>query len=387
MEKIMKKFFIVVTANKYPEGDAGSVRQHIFACLLKDIGYTPVIVGLGDTTDFKERQYDGIKYYSLRYAKNNKFSKAKSHLLFCHNLKMLLKKYDAHHISGILFVSGRENTIQFLKKYSVKHNIQLYHDSVEWYSPSEFKKGVKAKGYIANNKLNTELIDNKFKVFAISSYLEKHFKSCGIDTIRVPVIMDTTTIDARKNIHSQYIKVVYAGQMGPKDRIVNFVKALEMLGDDELAKIKMVLIGIKKEEFEVFSGALDKRVDGCITFTGRIPRNEVLEHLKSADFTMLLRPKNERYAMAGFPTKVVESLSSATPVISNYTSDLNMYLKDNENAVVVLGTSVEACADALHRAVTLSFEKRTQMQQNARKTAEEEFDYRNYMSAVKMFTL
>lgn len=381
----MDNVFFILSTDKYPEGDAGAVRQHTFACLLRDIGYTPVVIGLGITTDFAMKEYDGIKYYSFRYSKNDTINKAKSHLLFKYNLKKVLKQYNPMNVKGILYVSGRENTIDFLKKYSKKNNVQLYHDSVEWYSPSEFKKGVKSKGYVANNKLNTELIDRNFRVFAISSFLEKHFKSRNIDTLRVPVIMDTSKINSIKTTNPNYIKIVYAGQMGPKDRIVNFIKALELLDVEELNRIKMVLIGITKDAFEAFAGVLSQRICECIEFKGRIPREDVLKHLESADFTMLLRPEDERYAMAGFPTKVVESLASATPVICNYTSDLEMYLKDKENSIIVNGTSVEACVEAFHKAFGLSFDERKEMQSKARQTAENSFDYRKYIDCFEAF--
>ena len=139
------------------------------------------------------------------------------------------------------------------------------------------------------------------------------------------------------------------------------------------------------ENFEFYCGKLEPKAKKVITFTGRIARNEVLKHLESADFTMLLRPENERYAMAGFPTKVVESLSTATPVICNYTSDLKLYLKDGENSIILEDTSAESCANALKKAVSLTAEERKIMQNNARKTAEKEFDYRVYTDKVKEF--
>lgn len=381
----MNKYFFIVTTDKYPEGDAGAVREHSFALIFKELGYTPIVIGLGACTDFSIKEYDGIKYTSFRYPKNDKLSKAMSYILYAMNFKKLILKYEPTDISGILFVNGSETTLKSIKKYALKHNIGLYHDSVEWYSPSEFKKGEKAPGYIKNNKLNTEWIDKNFKVFAISSFLKDHFNKRGIDALRVPVIMDVKKINAEKNTNPDYIKIVYAGQMGPKDKIGNFVKALPLIDKEELKKIKIFLIGITKQSFEAVHGPIDEKCTDCITFTGRIPRSEVLEHLKSADFTMLLRPEDERYAKAGFPTKVVESLSSATPVICNYTSDLNMYLKNRENAVIVNGTSVDDCVESLKTAIGMSFEERQAMQQNARKTAEEEFDYREYKSSVREF--
>ena len=381
----MDKLFFIITTNKYPEGDAGAIREHSFCCILRKLGYRPIVVGLGPTTEFSSREYDNVTYYSLRYPRNDKISKASSYLLFGLNLKRVFQKYKKQNISGIIFVTGSERTLNLLKNFCAKRNVQLYHDSVEWYSPSEFVKGEKAKGYIKNNKLNTELIDEKIKVFAISSFLENHFKSRNIKAIRVPVIMDVNNIKAKKCVNPEYIKVVYAGQMGKKDKIVNFIKALPLLSQEELKKIKVCIIGLTKEAYENVHGKIPDEVSTCVTFTGRVPRSEVLKHLETADFTMLLRPEDERYAMAGFPTKVVESLSSSTPVISNLTSDLGMYLQDGCNSIVVNGTTVEDCAKALKKAVSVSYEQRLEMQKKSRETAEKEFDYEVYISEFEEF--
>ena len=59
--------------------------------------------------------------------------------------------------------------------------------------------------------------------------------------------------------------------------------------------------------------------------------------MDNVQFDVLLRYSDLRYTKAGFPTKVVESLASATPVITNITSDLEMYLKDGENSVISEG--------------------------------------------------
>lgn len=381
----MDKIFFILTIDKYPEGDAGAVREHSFACILKSLGYIPVVVGLGATTYFSVKEYDGVKYCSLRYPRNDTISKAMSYIFYKNNFKKVLKAYSPLSVKGILFVNGNEKIINYIKRYSLKYNIPLYHDSVEWYSSSEFVKGEKSRGYKKNNKLNTEIIDKKFKVFAISSFLQNHFKSRGIDAVRVPVIMDTEKINFEKNISPEYIKIVYAGQMGKKDIVINFVKALSLLTKEELSKIKICLIGMTKAYFEEQSTIIDEKVSSSVTFIGRVPRADVLKHLESADFTILLRPEDERYAKAGFPTKAVESLSTATPVICNYTSDLKMYLKDGENSIIVENSSVEACAKALRKAINMSVEERQIMQTKARKTAEEDFDYRVYISKVSEF--
>lgn len=123
----------------------------------------------------------------------------------------------------------------------------------------------------------------------------------------------------------------------------------------------------------------------CIRALGRIPRNEVIQHLNETDFTILIRSSIARYAKAGFPTKVVESLMSSTPVICNMTSDLGMYLKDGYDCIEVEHEDPESIVKALRRALALTPEQKDQMKKNARKTAEENFDYRLYIEEFRKF--
>ena len=100
---------------------------------------------------------------------------------------------------------------------------------------------------------------------------------------------------------------------------------------------------------------------------------------------ILIRSSTARYAKAGFPTKVVESLMSSTPVILNMTSDLGMYLKDGYDCIEVEHEDPESIVRALRRALALTPEQKDQMKKNARKTAEENFDYRLYIEEFGKF--
>ncbi|MPT36129.1 MAG: glycosyltransferase family 1 protein [Flavobacterium sp.] len=118
---------------------------------------------------------------------------------------------------------------------------------------------------------------------------------------------------------------------------------------------------------------------------GRVKRSVVLDYMKQANFTVLLRSTELRYAKAGFPTKVVESLATATPVMCNITSDLGDYLTDGENALLVKSCSEKEFKNTLEKALALSWEQRNELCLNARKTAEANFDYRNFITQFESF--
>jgi glycosyltransferase involved in cell wall biosynthesis len=118
-----------------------------------------------------------------------------------------------------------------------------------------------------------------------------------------------------------------------------------LLNKNIIDTIDIRIIGINKNQLVNTCGVSQQVLDklgNSLKAVGRIPRDGVLKNLEEADFTVLMRSPDQRYAKAGFPTKVVESLSSGTPVICNITSDLGDYIRDGENGIVVDRCSAEA---------------------------------------------
>jgi|GEM_PF-4860689 len=87
----------------------------------------------------------------------------------------------------------------------------------------------------------------------------------------------------------------------------------------------------RRIEFNVFGVNSAQLIDNCLItkdtiskcgsnliIHGEVSREIVFQFLKKADFTVLLRFPVLRYAKAAFPTKVVESLASGTPMICNH---------------------------------------------------------------------
>ena len=99
---------------------------------------------------------------------------------------------------------------------------------------------------------------------------------------------------------------------------------------------------------------------------------------------MLLRP-NKRYANAGFPTKVGESMACATPVIANITSDLGKYILDGETGIICENESPEACAMAIRKALNYSQEELREIRCKAFEMANEKFNYQAYDDELKTF--
>lgn len=378
---------LIISTDRFPKGNAGATRQEVFAKLFNLNGYDVDVIGLGDNTKFQWRCLtDRIRFISVREEGKSILKRVVGRLLFTHRVKKICeaeKKYDV-----ILIESVPYGTIQYVKKYRKRNGAMIIHDSVEWYSASEFKLGVLSAEYVIKNLNNKYWINKDFKVIAISNYLEKYFISKGCKTIRIPFIYDVQDNgDQTKEISSK-VYIMYAGMVGHKDHMNCFLEAVSKISKEHTGELEVHLYGFDAAYLSKVQGIPISFIDelkDVVIFHGRVSRDVVEENLKMATFTILFRDPKERYAKAGFPTKVVESLCHSTPVLCNYSSDLKYYLKDGKNAVISKDESSEQIYRALTKIMSLSSEEIKIMQQEAFESANKYFDYQNYKDIFGRF--
>lgn len=364
-----------------PNGDAGALRQHKLAIMCRELGYESLVVGLGKSNGMKHESIDGITYVSLREGVGNVRDKIMSHLRYWKQLGKEMATYRPDVI--IMDDLGPAKTIK-LKQYCKKNKIRLIHDSVEWYSPEQFKHGKFSMSYIRKDGLNRFLIDKSCGVIAISRYLEEHFKSKGCQCVRIPIVITDADLCKEKDLPADKIVFTYAGQPGKKDYLHVMLDAFALLPDNLLQRVIFNIVGCTKEQMLAagISGEVLEKLNKQLVIHGRVSHEEVLHILKGTHFTLLMRSPVQRYAKAGFPTKVVESLSRSTPVICNLTSDLGLYLRNEANALIVEECNPQSLYQQLAKAITMSHEQRATMCYNARELA-----CKHFMCAVFLQSL
>lgn len=376
----------MITPNRFPEGDAGAIRDESFAAIYKSLGYQVIHIGMNN--NILNGDFNGIKYYSLYKKRNNLSDRIKSILTYKKRLSDLVAFIITENGQPSLFHLydiGKE-AFEYIVKLGEKLSIPMVHDSVEWYSPCEFTLGRFSYQYYFKNRMNQKVVNNPVGVYAISTYLENHYISRGLKTIRIPVIMQSHDycIDQAKinNNINKKIRIVYAGSPARKDFLRECLEGFQMLSEKEKELFEFNIIGVDNEHINTLINAKN---NNQITAFGRIPRKDVLQRLLDSDFSILIRPESERYAQAGFPTKVVEAMMNNCAMICNYSSDLEMYLKDSCNAIIVQDHTKEAVYEAFRRVLQLSREEIESLKENARITAEKYFDYKVYIDDVRRF--
>ena len=136
--------------------------------------------------------------------------------------------------------------------------------------------------------------------------------------------------------------------------------------------------------FEKESDYLDNKQH--FVFLGRIPQDMVPAYYQIADFSAIIREPT-RKNMAGFPTKMAESMAAGCPVIASVFSDMTDYIEDGKNGIIVSDYSVEAIKEGMKRILTLSSNQINDMKLYAKRCGESRFDYRNYIDKVNSFIM
>ena len=115
-----------------------------------------------------------------------------------------------------------------------------------------------------------------------------------------------------------------------------------------------------------------------------LQKDELIKCLNNSDYQIFVRP-NRRSSNAGFSTKFGESMSIGLPVITNLTSDIDLYLKDGINGFVCKGNTTKDVVEVLNKVSTIDKTKTLSIRKQARITAEEYFDYRKYEDDIQKF--
>lgn len=230
---------------------------------------------------------------------------------------------------------------------------------------------------------------NSKKKIVISRSLKRFYRQD--ECLLLPTLVDLKEELWKKDPFEvgERIVIIYAGWPGNRDDLRMLVEAVDELSQKQKKRIllRIFTYATSEEYLRTHIPGLDrikKANQGIIEFMGEVSREQVIEELKKADFSYLLR-ENKWSNNAGFSTKIGESLAVGTPMFANCTSDIGYYIKDGFNGILIEDVSKRAVRAGLCKILGLSKEQRIEMKENAYRTAEKYFDYRRYKKKMQEF--
>jgi len=387
----MKQIIIVYTFSPFPCGDAVANRILAYALSMQDVGYKVIVL---TNTPSRECDYHSEKsiysYMNIEYRSYyvnglNKIMRVIHRNNIIRIVNDLLLSTEKKNIC--LFYTTYRNFGFFLHAVLKYKKIPVVVDVTEWHSSSQFKYGMINPKYFFHSLKNRFLVPRAKNIICITRYLENFYKARGCNTLYLPpqIVIKDYVAHSLPNIPP--VKLFYAGNMQKKDYIWLALEGLILLSDEEKNKVQCVLAGCSEDSFRSLIPNGDyyiKSLQHSLKIIDKISKDAVQKNLSESHFLILMRPQS-RYSSAGFPSKVPEALAAGVPVITNRTSDLEHFIFDMENGIIVNEFTAEAFATAVRKAITIDNEKFKYMSKIAYNSAKKYFNYEAYNETIRIY--
>jgi glycosyltransferase involved in cell wall biosynthesis len=275
-----------------------------------------------------------------------------------------------------------------LRRLCRANNVRLYAYVVEWHSLRHYPAG----------PVSFQAVDGEFQrrflnpmldgTICITEHLKEYYAKRGCNASVLPPLLDLSDPKwsmspvAEDNHVSPELRLLFSGA-ARRDRHDVILRAAHYVRSRGISMV-VEYLGSTREVIAALPGVgehLLAKLGNGVLFHDCVPDAEVTRITSSASFGILLR-EHANWSSCCFPSKVPEFLACRVPVMCNLTGDLEKYLKDGYNAILIDGISFSSVCASFERAARLSAEKLADMKLAARKTAEQ-FDCSRFASVYQ----
>lgn len=388
-------------AFRFPCGDAAAARVLNNAKILRELGYDVLFLSWGgaprieDKNGVDEYYYEGFRYintYDLRSQKINLFKRIYNYILLGRKSLRIIREINIR--PSIIIAYNPSLYISWkLMSFCRRKKIALVSDLTEWYAPQEFPGNVFAPP-VWLNEFNMRVVQKRVKnKFVISRFLDHYYAQTH--NLVLPPLVDKKETKWQINgdqlslmnlADSTFspLKLIYAGNPARKDLLSVMLKAILSMLDRGYA-LQFRIVGVSADDLKQYYNIEgDGKYKDAILPLGRISQEKIPAYYAISDFSLIIRNRN-RKTMAGFPTKLAESIMGGCPVICNATSDISEYVRTGFNGYVLETPSLGELESVLSSIVQLSADEIKMMKGNAKKCASVKFDYYSYIDPMKIF--
>lgn len=371
------KKLLVITDCSFPNSALAS-RVMSFIYLFNSLDFNiHVLLTKLDEKHFDKKYFEtnNITYQNVKSSRSERLQS----MLGNENIKSALNNYLTNNPTDYVFMTSMG--VDFKKVFDIckKHNVKVILEQCEWYDVSSFRYQYIDPRYIKfinNFKYNYKKVNG---VISISRLLNKYYKENNVNTIIIPSIFDVKNSEYNTDVDLEKIKLVYSGSTGISKECLKPI--LKVMNSSDKYKNSFILDIYGINENDVLNNIDNQKelLNDNIKIHGKVDYNELKNALLNSNYQIFIKPER-RSSNAQFPTKLAESMMYGLPVITNDTGDIGLYLNNEENGYLCNPDNIEDVFDKI-----LQLDENTYKSQriNARKTAENNFDYRNYIEKMK----
>ncbi len=379
------KRIIFCAQKRFPRGDAGSNRILYMAKAMSEFGFDVIVIstGMDNKQDFDGtfKEYKGIKYTNIKRL-DGRIGKLNSFFNSGKNTVKIMKAINVNKDDTVIIYSSFASYIKPVWRFLKKNNVSTFFDVVERQQRFQFNRRILWHSY----KEAFSCYHKSGNVIAISENIKKFFEEKGCYAPVLPVFTDKDDYKAVEKRKTDKTIFIYPGNPYKKDDMKTMISAFAALSEEEKKKTEFHITSTKENTMRKILGedyeSLMNAVKDCVFVHSWLEYDELITLYEKAQFLLLARPDNV-VTRANFPSKVPELMVTGTIPMVTDVGDITKYLTHSKDSFIMDNpTTVDACKNAIIKSMELNDEEIKNMSINARKTAEEKFDYRNWTETV-----
>lgn len=385
MKQKSKRLFILSSCY-YPRGGASANYLQYLAMSAKEAGYYPTIIApinpeFAEELELHNNTYQGIRVLGLTVSENKILRHISAKRDMIEQKEAILIRENIGN-KDIVYVSGaNKDTFSHLLRLREKYHFKLTAGVLELFEEKDFECRFRHYYYQRYWYTNSNLIPKCDMVFPISTFIKDFYESKGTSTFIIPPLTEVRGETAKEQLPYKFI-LPANGKM--KDNLESMACAFLNLSDQELSRVELHLCGISEEKLRsVLNKQEWKRLEKVVIIHKWMKYDELEKLYKEMHYLLLARDICQMN-LANFPSKVPETMAyGIVPIASRVGDYTELYLRDRENSFIIEGSKVEQVTEAIHKAISASYDEYKNMSKAARRCVYKCFDYRTFSVQLK----
>lgn len=323
-----------------PDKNAAALRVLANGKILRDIGYRLVFIGIDKTLQASAAParavYAGFDCWSVPYPAG-----AAAWIKYLCGLpaifRILSHYNDSKLVATICYNYPAIASVR-IQSFCKRLGMLALADATEWYDStggSYLHRLLKSLDTTARMHV---VHKRTHGIITTSKFLTDFYTRLGIPTVELPTLFDATRFEMPPVGRGERpLKFIYVGSPFDVDKVnssrsnlkerldtcINIFHTLHRKGN----AFRFDIVGITEADYlKVFPEhrPLLESMAEAVAFHGRLPNDQVIERIADSDFSIFFRDRT-RVTLAGFPSKLAESISIGTPVVANQMLSLESF--------------------------------------------------------------
>lgn len=385
MKQERKRLFIL-SSGYYPRGGATANYLQYLAMSTKEAGYYPTIIApinpeFAEELELHNNTYQGIRVLGLTVRENKILRHISAKRDMIEQKEAILVRENISN-KDIVYVSGaNKDTFSHLLRLREKYHFKLTTGVLELFKEKDFECRFRHYYYQRYWYTISNLIPRCDMVFPISTFIKDFYESKGTSTFIIPPLTEVRDETSKEQLPYKFI-LPANGKM--KDNLESMICAFLNLSDQELSRVELHLCGISEEKLRSVVNKQEWNRLEKIVIIHKWMKYDELEKLYQEMHYLLLARDICQMNLANFPSKVPETMAyGIVPIASRVGDYTELYLRDRENSFIIEGSKVEQVTEAVHKAISSSYDEYKNMSKAARGCVYKCFDYRTFSVQLK----